>query len=60
MEETKKIRRERKPSVKKTADRSDAFKKLKLLVTVVNRSKTEFFMDLLTAFEVNFQVSLLG
>ena len=60
MEETKKIRRERKPSVKKTPDRSDAFKKLKLLVTVVNRSKTEFFMDLLTSFEVNFQLSLLG
>lgn len=60
MEETKKIRRERKPSVKKTADRSDAFKKLKLLVTVVNRSKTEFFMDLLTSFDVNLQLSLLG
>lgn len=60
MEETKKIRRERKPSAKKTADKSDAFKKLKLLVTVVNRSKTEFFMDLLTSFEANFQLSLLG
>ncbi len=30
-------------------------KKLKLLVTVVPRHKTEFFIDLLTGFEVNFQ-----
>lgn len=30
-------------------------KKLKLLVTVVPRHKTEFFMDLLTGYEVNFQ-----
>ena len=30
-------------------------KKLKLLITVVPRHKTEFFMDLLTGFEVNFQ-----
>lgn len=58
MEETKKIRR--KPTVKKSIDKTDAFKKLKLLVTVVNRSKTEFFMDLLTSFEVNFQTSILG
>ena len=58
MEETKKIRR--KPTAKKSIDKTDAFKKLKLLVTVVNRSKTEFFMDLLTSFEVNFQTSILG
>jgi hypothetical protein len=30
-------------------------KKLKLLITVVPRHKTEFFIDLLTGFEVNFQ-----
>lgn len=30
-------------------------KKLKLLVTVVPRHKTEFFIDLLTGYEVNFQ-----
>ena len=33
-------------------------KKLKLLVTVVNRKKTEFYTDVLQAFEVNFQLTL--
>ena len=48
-------RKQRKP--KNTA--SD-FKKLKLLVTVVNRRKTEFYVDYLSGFEVNFQTSVLG
>lgn len=56
MELTKKTR---KTAVKKK-DVNDGFKKLKLLVTVVNRSKTEFFMDFLTAYEVNFQTAVLG
>ena len=34
------------------------FKKLKLLVTVVNRKKTEFYMDFLTSMGVNFQTSV--
>ena len=34
--------------------------KLKLLVTVVNRNKTEFFMDLLHEFDVNFQTAVLA
>ena len=38
----------------------NGFKKLKILVTVVNRKKTELFMDLLTAHEVNFQTSVLA
>ncbi len=59
MESTKKTSRTRTPKTsKKTA--ADSFKKLKILVTVVNRSKTEFFMDLLTSFEVNFQTAVLG
>ena len=41
---------------KKTSD----VKKLKLLVTVVNRKKTEFFIDYLSGFEVNFQTSVLA
>ena len=45
---------------KKTASSAGDIKKLKILVTVVNRSKTEFFMDFLTAFEVNFQTSVLA
>jgi hypothetical protein len=56
MESTKKTR---KTAVKKK-DVNDGFKKLKILVTVVNRSKTEFFMDFLTAYEINFQTAVLG
>ena len=33
-------------------------KKLKLLVTVVDRKKTEFYTDVLQAFEVNLQLTL--
>ena len=33
-------------------------KKLKLLVTVVNRKKTEFYLDYLTGFEINFQTAV--
>ena len=35
-------------------------KKLKMLVTVVNRTKTLFFLDLLEQFEVNVQMVLYG
>lgn len=33
-------------------------RKLKLLVTVVNREKAEFYVDFIQSFEVNFQTSL--
>ena len=33
-------------------------RKLKLLVTVVNREKAEFYMDFIQSFEVNFQTSM--
>ena len=33
-----------------------AIKKLKLLFTVVDRNKTEFYLDVLSQFEVNFQM----
>ena len=46
----------RKPKKDKTP--SSDFKKLKLLVTVVNRSKTEFFIDLLSSIGVNLQSSV--
>ena len=35
-------------------------RKLKLLITVVDRSKTLFYVDLLEQFEVNVQMVLLG
>ena len=44
---------------RKTKTQSDV-KKLKLLITVVNRKKAEFFTDYLAGFEVNFQASVLA
>ena len=40
--------------------KSTAPVKLKLIVTIVNRSKAELFTDLLHGFEANMQVVLLG
>lgn len=37
-----------------------AIKKLKLLVTVVDRQKAEFYLDVLSQFEVNFQMVTAG
>lgn len=45
---------------RKKAKTNLAPKKLKLLITVVNRKKAEFYMDLLQSFEVNVQMVLLG
>lgn len=38
----------------------NAIKKLKLLFTVVDRPKTEFYLDYLSQFEINFQMVLGG
>ena len=45
------------PTVQEQPFKTD-LKKLKLLVTVVNRKKTEFYLDYLTGFEVNFQTAV--
>lgn len=37
-----------------------AIKKLKLLFTVVDRPKAEFYLDYLSQFEVNFQTVVQG
>ena len=37
-----------------------AIKKLKLLITVVDRNKGEFYLDVLSQFEVNFQTLING
>ena len=37
-----------------------AIKKLKLLITVVDRSKSEFYLDVLSQYEVNCQMVLSG
>ena len=41
-----------------TYDTPIAPRKLKLLVTVINREKAEFYMDFLQSFEVNFQTAM--
>ncbi len=57
----KKPRKNRKANlVEKDAPMKADFKKLKLIVTVVNRNKTEFFLDYLTTFGVNFQTAVAG
>ena len=45
---------------KKSAERKTAPQKLKLLITIVNREKADFYMDLLQSFEVNMQFCALG
>lgn len=35
-------------------------KKLKLLITIVNRKKAEFYVDILQSFEVNMQICMLA
>lgn len=55
MERTKTTRK-----VRRTKSTASDFKKLKLLITVVNRKKAEFFMDFLQGFEVNAQTSVLA
>lgn len=47
------------PTKKEEPFKTD-LKKLKLLVTVVNRKKTEFYLDYLTGFDVTFQTAVAG
>lgn len=46
------------PNIKKT--KGENIKKLKLLVTIVNRSKALYFLDLLEQFEINMQIVVYG
>ena len=48
----------RTPRVPKIRD--DGIRKLKLLFTVVNRSKTNYYIDKLEEYEVNFQTVIYG
>ena len=52
--------RKNKTTTNSTAPVDNGFKKLKLLITVVNRKKTELFIDFLTAYDVNFQTAVLA
>jgi hypothetical protein len=48
------------PRARKTRRRSLGVHRLKLLITVVDRSKALFYLDLLEGFEVNVQMVLYG
>ncbi len=56
METTKKTKK----NIKKNTPVDNGVKKLKILVTVIDRRKAEFYMDFLTQFEVNFQTAVLA
>lgn len=43
-----------------TTVNESAIKKLKLVITVVDRAKAEFYLDVLSQFEVNFQMGAGG
>ena len=55
---TKKVSETHKKTTKKT--KTSDIKKLKLLVTIVNRSRTLLFLDVIEQFEVNMQMVIYG
>lgn len=57
----KKTAGKRAPRTKKeSAKQNLAPNKLVLLITIVNRRKAEYYMDLLQSFEVNMQLAVMG
>ena len=53
------IKRAKASSKKNSATKATA-EKLELLVTVVGRNKTEYYLDLIQSFDVNMQLSVLS
>lgn len=49
-----------KSTTKKTESKTTNLKKLKLLVTIVDRNKTMFYEDLLEQYEINMQIVFYG
>ena len=59
MKENIQVKKTPSPKVKKSVSEPKlAPQKLKLLFTVVNRNKAEFYIDLLQSFEVNMQMTM--
>ena len=56
---TKNTKTKKSEPVKETPFQTD-LKKLKLLVTVVSRNKSEFYMDYLSGFDINLQTAVAG
>ncbi len=53
-------KRQRKVAVTKKEDGLTAPKKLNILVTIVDRSKADFYLDTLEGYEVNLQTVIFG
>ena len=54
-------RRNKKTAPEKTIKEGlEAPKKLKILITIVDRSKTDFYLDILEGYEVNMQTVIYG
>ena len=43
-----------------TKNNNSSIKKAKLIITIVDRNKTEFYTDVLSGFEINMQMVLYG
>lgn len=43
-----------------TKNNNNSIKKAKLIITIVDRNKTEFYTDVLSGFEINMQMVLYG
>ena len=56
----KKIVGEKQPSTSTQKKQTSNLHKLKILITIVDRSKTLYYLDLLEQFEVNVQMILYG
>ena len=61
MDLTKNLKKYKREKTTKTSKPTETnFRKLKLLITVVNRNKAEFYIDFLHDYEVNFQTSVMA
>ena len=56
----KQVKKAKNTNISKKNTKNDAVKKLKILITIVDRSKALFYMDLLEQFEINMQTVIYG
>ena len=54
------IEKKRKRTIRKKSENNPSVSKLKLLITVVDRRKGEFYADLIQSFDVNMQMMCFG
>lgn len=54
------VTRKKSGDATKAPEKNVVSNKLELLITIVNRNKADFYMDLIQSFEVNMQLAVLG